>query len=77
MFDLLSSRKLRIKVRAFDYGFLYFAESPPPGLFSPRLIDGGLLTLCKYPIVKSEFKRYTNGCEIDKIAEKGVLYTKI
>jgi len=78
MFDTLSSRKMRMKVHSAKNGFLYFAESPPPALLMSRqIIDGGLLTLSKYPIVESEYKAFSAGCEIDKVAEKGMLYTKI
>lgn len=78
MFDTLSTRKLRMKLQALSHGFGYSAESQPPSLFGTgQIIDGGLLTLSKFPIVESEFFGFTAGCEIDKIAQKGVLFTKV
>jgi endonuclease/exonuclease/phosphatase family metal-dependent hydrolase len=40
-------------------------------------MDGGLMTLSKYPIVDSEFSQIIHGFYDEGLAFKGVLYTKI
>ena len=69
-------RKLKIIDRAIKKGFVY-AESPSPSFFSGSLIDGGLLTLSKFPIEYSEFKAFPYGILSDNLSMKGILYTKI
>lgn len=41
------------------------------------LLDGGLLTISRFPIVESEFKPYPYGMLSDALTYKGVLYCKI
>ena len=77
MFAFLTQRKHRLIKQAALRGFKYFAENPPPNYLSKQIIGGGLLTLSRYPILKSKFYTFKNGCDIDKVSAKGVLYTKI
>ena len=58
-------------------GFYYHAESPNPSFFSSYLVDGGLLTLSRYPIVQEEFCSFKYGVLSDNLSQKGILYTKI
>ena len=77
MFDAYSSRKYKIIKAAYEIGYKYYEESSPPGYFEAPLIDGGLLTLSKYPIISSKFFKYNCFCTVDKLSKKGILYTKI
>ena len=49
----------------------------PPSLFSSSPIDGGLLILSRFPIVKSEFRPFNYGIGSDALTLKGVLYALI
>ena len=78
LFDWLSTRKHRIILEAKTAGMPYHAFSPGPQFFSTYCTDGGLLTISKFPIVRSEFARYKfPAVGDDAIAMKGVLYTEI
>jgi len=77
LFNLFNSRKERLIEAARKAGFLYHAVSEAPGFFSGFLVDGGLLTLSRFPIVKSEFRSFPYGCGADDLSMKGVLYTRI
>ena len=77
MFDTLNYRKIKMKIEAYRVGFEHSAESDQMSIFSKYAIDGGLLTLSRYPIIKKKFRSFSKGCEIDKAVDKGVLYTKI
>ena len=58
-------------------GFPYYGKSARPGLFTPAMTDGGLLTLSRFPIEYSEFQPYPYGVFSDSVSQKGVLYTRI
>ena len=58
-------------------GFYYSAVSPAPGLFEWSVIDGGLLTLSRFPIVEKEFEPFKCALLSDSLSKKGILYTKI
>lgn len=58
-------------------GFNYHCTSEAPSLFSNCLIDGGLLILSRFPIVKSEFRAYKFGIGSDALSKKGCLYALI
>ncbi|EGR27641.1 hypothetical protein IMG5_192450 [Ichthyophthirius multifiliis] len=77
VFAFLNQRKEKIIENAIKQGFLYHAKSPQPSFFSFQLVDGGLLTLSKFPIVKKIFLPYKYGILSDNLSMKGVLYTKI
>ena len=46
-------------------------------MLSEYFIDGGLVTLSRFPIIESDFMPYPLGVLSDQSAYKGVLYTKI
>ena len=48
-----------------------------PKLHHTQSTDAGLLTLSRFPILKSEYLPFPYGCFSDSMAQKGVLYTKI
>ena len=54
-FDCFTFRKQRLLSEAQKQGFEFFVSSSNPGLFTPQLVDGGLLVLSRFPIVDSEF----------------------
>ncbi|TDH71841.1 hypothetical protein CCR75_005246 [Bremia lactucae] len=58
-------------------GFHYHCGSIWPRFFDTRLIDGGLLILSRYPIVKRDQFVFSQGSGSDGICAKGVLYARI
>jgi sphingomyelin phosphodiesterase len=56
---------------------VYQAVSPSPGILSGYLIDGGLLTISRFPITEQRFQPFRFGVLSDTLAMKGVLYTRI
>ena len=77
VFDLFTSRKARLIDYAKKSGFLYIAQSPKPSLKSLCVLDGGLIILSRFPIIKLEFQAFPKGYHIDAYVEKGVLYVQI
>jgi endonuclease/exonuclease/phosphatase family metal-dependent hydrolase len=78
LFDWLSTRKHRIILEAKNAGMPYHAFSPGPQFLSTYIADGGLLTVSKFPITKSDFVNYKYPpVGDDAIAMKGALYTEI
>ena len=55
-------KKLDLIEKAAQLGFKYHAIGTLHPYYStePNISDGGLLTLSKFPIIKSEFHRYQN-----------------
>ncbi|KRX10020.1 Endonuclease/exonuclease/phosphatase [Pseudocohnilembus persalinus] len=80
-YDILCLQEVHTKHKliynSLKKGFLYHAESDDPTFLDGTLVDGGLLTLSKKPIVYSKFQRFQYGVLSDNIALKGILYTKI
>lgn len=77
IFQFFNKRKYLLKKESLKHGFKFFAENDPPGFFEGFVIGGGLLTLSKHPIIRKKFYTFKNCSHVDKIAKKGVLYTKI
>ncbi|CAD8125965.1 unnamed protein product [Paramecium sonneborni] len=77
VFGFLNSRKSILKHKAFKLGFTYQSVSPSPSFFSSQMVDGGLITLSRYPILYHDFKEFPYGILSDNLSNKGVLYTKI
>ncbi len=63
--------------KAVKKGLLHFADSPEPSFFSSQIVDGGLLTVSRHPILHSRFYDYSINVMADFISRKGVLYTQI
>lgn len=49
-------------------GLFYHASSPSPSFFSSYLVDGGLLTLSRYPIEYTEFMPFKFGILSDSLS---------
>ncbi|KAJ3091888.1 calcium calmodulin-dependent protein kinase type 1G [Quaeritorhiza haematococci] len=76
MYAYGSSRQSRMLSYAKRAGLEYYVCSPSKGLLN-AMIDGGLMVLSRYPIVRTEkitFKRGVNG---DRFLAKGAIYVKI
>lgn len=58
VFTLGNTRKERLIRKAEDAGLLYHAVSDPPSFFQSNIIDGGLLTISRYPITDVDFWNY-------------------
>ena len=80
MFPHFNNRRNELIKFAQRCYFKYASVPPSPGffkMFAGSLINSGLLTLSKYPIVVTEFVEYKAKAGIDSLATKGVLYSKI
>jgi hypothetical protein len=53
------------------------ATSDKPGIFEPKMIDGGIAVLSKHPIVDSKFYDYGTMGQSDGLSKKGILYCRI
>ncbi|XP_049849402.1 sphingomyelinase DDB_G0288017-like [Schistocerca gregaria] len=72
-FGSFSSRRKRFIKKSIELGFQWH-------LCSPRqhyLVDGGLLILSKFPILKDDFLPFNHGASWDKLANKGILYALV
>ena len=58
-------------------GFYHHSCAPDPSFFSSYFVNGGLLTLSRYPIQYEEFRAFKYGVLSDNLSQKGILYTKI
>ncbi|CAK4651731.1 hypothetical protein LEN26_020555 [Aphanomyces euteiches] len=77
MFVAASGRAARLISFARQNGLLYHAGSVYPTLMSSQLVDGGLLILSRFPIVKTAIHRFSTCCGSDALASKGVVYTQL
>jgi hypothetical protein len=48
--------------------FYSHESSPDPSFFSSYLVDGGLLTLSRFPIIKKEFHAFSYGVLSDNLS---------
>ena len=79
-FAALNRRRQRLYAAAKRLGFQYrCASTLGLSCCCPRLklIDGGLVILSKFPIVRKKFLPFADACDIDKVARKGVLFAQI
>ncbi|EAR86064.2 endonuclease/exonuclease/phosphatase family protein (macronuclear) [Tetrahymena thermophila SB210] len=77
LFGFLNQRKHKIIFNAMKQGFFYHATSPSPSFFSSYLVDGGLVTISRFPIIEKSYRPFKYGVLSDNLSQKGVLYTKI
>jgi hypothetical protein len=77
VFGFLNRRKHKLIYNSMKQGFFHHAESPNPSFFSSYLVDGGLLTLSRHPIIYEEYRSFKYGVLSDNLSQKGILYTKI
>ncbi|KAL4486458.1 hypothetical protein ABPG72_018412 [Tetrahymena utriculariae] len=77
LFGFLNQRKHKIIFNAMKQGYFYHATSPSPSFFSSYLVDGGLVTISRFPIIEKSYRPFKYGVLSDNLSQKGVLYTKI
>ncbi|KAL4438416.1 hypothetical protein ABPG74_009455 [Tetrahymena malaccensis] len=77
LFGFLNQRKHKIIFNAMKQGYFYHATSPSPSFFSSYLVDGGLVTISRHPIIEKTYRPFKYGVLSDNLSQKGVLYTKI
>jgi endonuclease/exonuclease/phosphatase family metal-dependent hydrolase len=77
IFGTFNNRKQELIKYANKSGLFFFCDSPSPSFFSKCLVDGGLLTMSRFPIIESEFRAFNYSVLSDSLANKGILYTKI
>ncbi|KAJ3026123.1 UNVERIFIED_CONTAM: ribosomal 40S subunit protein S1B [Siphonaria sp. JEL0065] len=71
-----STRLSKLLLQAKKYGFNYHVASPSKGILNTS-VDGGLLILSRYPIVKADKVTYKRGINGDRFTAKGAIYAKI
>ncbi|RKO84414.1 Endonuclease/exonuclease/phosphatase, partial [Blyttiomyces helicus] len=76
MFAYGSSRQNKMIQYARKAGLEYYVSSPSKGLLN-AMVDGGLLLMSRYPIVRSERMTYKRGMHSDRFSAKGAVYAKI
>jgi len=77
VFGFLNRRQHKLICGSMKRGFFHHSSSPDPSFFSSYIVNGGLLTLSRYPIMYEEFRTFKYGVLSDNLSMKGVLYTKI
>ena len=68
MFGGFTSRKQEIIKLANLSGLFYFTDSPSPSFFSKTIVDGGLLTLSRFPIIEYQFRPFRYSVLSDSLA---------
>ena len=64
--------------RGKAHGFEYSAYSPMHNPFTSGKIGcGGLLTISRFPILDTRFESFKESYSTDRMANKGILYSKI
>jgi sphingomyelin phosphodiesterase len=78
VFDFFNfNRREKLITYARKAGFMYHSVCDPAPLFSSALLDGGILTISRFPILQNSFHSYNIGCLSDTLSHKGVLFTQI
>jgi endonuclease/exonuclease/phosphatase family metal-dependent hydrolase len=76
-FDTFSHRQFELLTKLSEHGFKYVNTSTNPGLCEPKLIDGGIVVVSKFPIVESKFYDFGTMGQSDGLSKKGLLYCRI
>ncbi|KAJ3357817.1 ribosomal 40S subunit protein S1B [Entophlyctis luteolus] len=76
IFSSGSSRLGKLLAHAKKIGFEYHVASPSKGILNTS-VDGGLLILSRYPIVKMDRITFKRGIYGDKYTAKGAIYAKV
>jgi endonuclease/exonuclease/phosphatase family metal-dependent hydrolase len=76
LFGFASSRRSRLIKAAYAKGFKYSVSSPRQCGAKLR-IDGGLVIISRFPVVRASALTFDRGIYSDWLAAKGVLYAKI
>lgn len=77
MFTKMNWRQEKLLKYAKSKGFNFYASPPGPPCCSTFLINSGLLTISKHKILKTDFHPFEHGSGADRLAYKGILYTRI
>lgn len=77
MFGSFSNRKSKLIRAATKNGLFYYVELTPPNFYSKYLVDGGLLILSRFPIIKYAIHHYDFGVVSDSLSQKGIIYVQI
>lgn len=77
MFKEFSSRQSRLVNSMAALNFSSFSLPVSPSFFSFQLVGSGLLTASKPPISYQKFMSFDEAAGVDKLAEKGLQYSKI
>lgn len=77
MFTRLNCRRETLIAAAKDAGLKYFSIPPEQPFFSLYMINSGLLTMSRHKIVATDFIPFANGSGVDRLAYKGVMYSRI
>ncbi|KAI8867084.1 DNase I-like protein [Ramicandelaber brevisporus] len=76
MFNFGTSRRQKLLSEAIRLGYKYSYCSEAKSVWNVQ-IDGGLVILSKYPIVKTASVNYERGIESDWMCAKGALYARV
>lgn len=77
IFRTLSNKQSKLITSSKTKGLTHSAISPKPKLFSKFMVGSGLLTVSRFKILKQDFKHFEYFAGVDRLAQKGVLYSKI
>lgn len=81
LFPHFNNRRIDLMKFANRCFYKYASVPPSPGFFNMltkgSLLNSGLLTISKYPIVHTEFEAFKYKAGVDSLAMKGVMYSKI
>ncbi|KAJ3280226.1 hypothetical protein HK104_000814 [Borealophlyctis nickersoniae] len=75
-FGSYSSRRDRLVDTAASRGFKWAVAGPDRNWWKFRFVDSGLLVLSRFPIVATDKIMYSGGFGSDRVAAKGILYTR-
>ncbi|KAJ3083283.1 hypothetical protein HK100_009482, partial [Physocladia obscura] len=76
IFSSGSARLAKLLAHAKKSGFDYHVASPAKGILNAS-IDGGLVIISRYPIVKTDKITFKRGVYGDRFTAKGAIYAKI
>ena len=76
-FCTINPRPVLLLEKAEARGFKYFHKTKDPAFSGKFWGNGGLVTLSKYPIVDADEISFEHSVAIDKLLEKGVVWTKV
>ena len=76
-FDTFTHRQFELITKLGQAGFKYVSSSDKPGLCEPKMIDGGIVVLSKFPIVESKFYDFGTMGQSDGLSKKGLLFCRI
>lgn len=77
IFTRLNCRRERLLEAAKEAGYNYYSIPPEQPFFSLYFINSGLLTISRHKILKTEFLPFHHGSGVDRLAFKGVMYSRM